>query len=79
MTVDSESGMNIRRFRALHNAGVTYAEIARECGCDWRTVRRRRCAPLTPAPCRGWSPRSWAWSTCGFVPRSRHSAASWRR
>ena len=31
--------MNIRRFRALHVAGATYAEIARECGVDWRTVR----------------------------------------
>src|SRR5687768_8973283 len=32
--------MNIRRFRALHEAGAGYAEIARECGCDWRTVRK---------------------------------------
>ncbi|WP_377453860.1 IS21 family transposase [Rhodococcoides fascians] len=32
--------MNIRRFKALHEAGATYADIARECGCDWRTVRR---------------------------------------
>lgn len=32
--------MNVRRFRALHVAGATYAEIARECGCDWRTVRK---------------------------------------
>src|SRR4051794_34758017 len=32
--------MNIRRFRALHEAGASYAEIARECGVDWRTVRK---------------------------------------
>lgn len=32
--------MNIRRFRALHAVGATYAEIARECGVDWRTVRK---------------------------------------
>ena len=32
--------MNIRRFRALHQAGATYAEIGRECGCDPRTVRK---------------------------------------
>ena len=32
--------MNIRRFRVLHAAGATYAEIARECGVDWRTVRK---------------------------------------
>jgi transposase len=40
MILDSESWMNIRRFRALHAAGACYAEIARECGCDWRTVRK---------------------------------------
>ena len=32
--------MNIRRFRTLHAAGATFAEIGRECGCDWRTVRK---------------------------------------
>ncbi|MGH3499583.1 MAG: IS21 family transposase [Nocardioidaceae bacterium] len=32
--------MNIRRFRALHEAGASYAEIARECGCDPRTVKK---------------------------------------
>jgi transposase len=40
MIVDSECWMNIRRFRALHQAGATYAEIGRECGCDPRTVRK---------------------------------------
>ncbi|WP_121259015.1 IS21 family transposase, partial [Nocardioides ferulae] len=32
--------MNIRRFRSLHAAGATYAEIGRECGVDWRTVKK---------------------------------------
>lgn len=33
--------MDIRRFRALHEAGaVTYAEIAAGTGCDWRTVKK---------------------------------------
>ena len=32
--------MNVRRFRALHAAGASYAEIARACGVDWRTVRK---------------------------------------
>ncbi len=32
--------MNIRRFRGLQAAGATYAEIARECSVDWRTVRK---------------------------------------
>src|SRR5215210_2203133 len=40
MILDSESWMNIRRFRALHDAGASYAEFAHECGCDWRTVRK---------------------------------------
>lgn len=40
MILDEESWMNIRRFRALHEAGATYAEIAAECGCDWRTVKK---------------------------------------
>ena len=40
MILDSESWMNVRRFRVLHAAGASYAEIARECGCDWRTVRK---------------------------------------
>lgn len=40
MILDAESWMNIRRFRALHDAGASYAEIGRECGCNWRTVRK---------------------------------------
>lgn len=32
--------MNIRRFRSLYAAGATYAEIGRECGVDWRTVKK---------------------------------------
>jgi transposase len=40
MILDLESWMNIRRFRALHDAGATFVEIGRECGCDWRTVRK---------------------------------------
>ncbi len=32
--------MNVRRFRVLHDAGASYVEIARECGVDWRTVRK---------------------------------------
>jgi transposase len=40
MILDAESWMNIRRFRALHEAGATYTEIASECGVDWRTVKK---------------------------------------
>src|SRR3954465_6043543 len=40
MILDPESWMNVRRFRALHEKGVPIAEIARECGHDWRTVKK---------------------------------------
>ncbi len=40
MILDTESWMNVRRFRALHVAGATYAEIGRECDVNWRTVRK---------------------------------------
>src|SRR5579875_3468009 len=40
MILDEVSWMNIRRFRALHEAGATFAEIAAEVGCDWRTVKK---------------------------------------
>jgi transposase len=40
MILDAESWMNIRRFRALRDAGATYTEIAAEVGCDWRTVKK---------------------------------------
>lgn len=32
--------MNIRRFKQLYATGRRYAEIGRECSCDWRTVRK---------------------------------------
>ena len=56
MILDLESWMNIRRFRVLHEAGATFAEIGRECGCDWRTVRKylaedaASVPPAAPAP-----------------------------
>jgi transposase len=50
MILDSESWMNIRRFRALHAAGATYAEIARDCGVDWRTVRKYLAEDSPSAP-----------------------------
>jgi transposase len=53
MILDTESWMNIRRFRALHDAGATYAEIAHECGCDWRTVRKYLAEDAGVAPPSG--------------------------
>src|SRR5438552_14670721 len=40
MIVDQETWMNVRRFRPLHEAGASYAQIAAECGCEWRTVKK---------------------------------------
>lgn len=62
MIVDSESWMNIRRFRALHAAGATYAEIARECEVDWRTVKKylaedAASVPPTAPPRAGSQPK----------------------
>ena len=44
--------MNIRRFRVLHETGSTYAEIARECGVDPRTVKKYLAADADVAPPR---------------------------
>lgn len=62
MILDGESWMNIRRFRALHAAGATFVEIGRECGCDWRTVKKYLAAeagsaPPAPPPRAGCQPR----------------------
>jgi transposase len=40
MILSQEHWMNLRAFRALADAGATWAEIARESGYDWRTVKR---------------------------------------
>ena len=53
MILDTESWMNIRRFRALHKAGATFAEIGRECGCDWRTVRKYLAEDVASVPPAG--------------------------
>ena len=42
--------MNVRRFRALNEKGVPLAVIARECGCDWRTVKKYLAVDADPVP-----------------------------
>jgi hypothetical protein len=56
MILDTESWMNIRRFRALHGAGASHVEITHECGLTgarsvsiWRRTlvwHRRRAVAL---------------------------------
>ena len=52
MILAPEDWMNIRRFRVLHETGSTYAEIARECRVDPRTVKKYRNADAGVAPPR---------------------------
>jgi transposase len=40
MLLRQEEWMELRRFKALKEAGATYAEIARATGRDWRTVKK---------------------------------------
>jgi transposase len=53
MILDAESWMNIRRFRSLHEAGASYAEIARECGVDPRMVKKYLAQEGVALPPRG--------------------------
>ena len=53
--------MDLRRFRALYEAGVSLSAIARETGHDWRTVKKyltlqRAVPPVAPSR-RGTQPR----------------------
>jgi hypothetical protein len=53
MLLDPERWLELRRFRALCESGATFAEIARETGLDWRTVKKYLEAdgpPTPPAP-----------------------------
>jgi transposase len=61
MILSQEQWMELRAFKALADAGATWAEIARETGYDWRTVKRYLSAEAgssPPAPAkRGPGPR----------------------
>ena len=50
MLLPQEEWMELRAYRALRAAGATWADIAREAGCDWRTAKKYLSdgAPSTP-------------------------------
>jgi hypothetical protein len=50
MILSQEQWMNLRAFKVLAETGATWAEIGRETGYDWRTVKRYLSddAPATP-------------------------------
>jgi transposase len=50
MILSQEQWMNLRAFKALADAGATWAEIARETGYDWRTVKRYLSTDAPAAP-----------------------------
>jgi transposase len=50
MLLSQEEWMDLRAYRALRAAGASWADIAREAGCDWRTAKKYLAseAPATP-------------------------------
>ena len=40
MLLSEEEWMDLRAYRSLRAAGATWAEVAREAGCDWRTAKK---------------------------------------
>jgi transposase len=83
MLLSEEEWMDLRAYRSLKAAGATWADIAREAGCDWRTARKylSEGAPPTPPRVTGrpkparlidpWAPTIDAWLTA--EPRLRAS------
>ena len=50
MILLQEQWMELRAFKALADAGATWAEIARETGYDWRTVKRYLSTEASSSP-----------------------------
>ena len=50
--LDEQRWLDVRRFRALHEAGASVSEIARETGLNWRTVKKYLAVDGGEAPSR---------------------------
>lgn len=59
MLLHQETWMNIRAFKKLRSEGANYVDIARETGCDWRTVKKYLAedAPVAPPVVKGRTTR----------------------
>lgn len=75
--------MELRAYRALRAAGATWADIAREAGCDWRTAKKYLAedAPATPPVVTGRAhpPRliePWAATIDGWLAKEPRLQAS---
>ncbi|MCX5529825.1 IS21 family transposase [Streptomyces sp. NBC_00006] len=55
MILHPERWMDLRRFRALHESGMSFSAIARETGLNWRTVKKYVNAPPPVVPPKGSS------------------------
>ncbi|MQB01883.1 MAG: IS21 family transposase, partial [Actinobacteria bacterium] len=56
--ITQEAWMNLRALKPLKDAGYSYAAIAAEAGCDWRTAKKylengRAALGYAPRPARG--------------------------
>jgi transposase len=50
MLLSEEEWMDLRAYSALRAAGATWADIAREAGCDWRTAKKYLSEGSPPTP-----------------------------
>ncbi len=50
MLLSEEEWMDLRAYSALRAAGATWADIAREAGCDWRTAKKYLSEASPPTP-----------------------------
>ncbi|WP_435840397.1 hypothetical protein [Streptomyces chartreusis] len=50
MVLEADRWLQLRRFRALRESGVSLSEIARETGLNWRTVKKYLDSDAPPEP-----------------------------
>ncbi|MFD6757289.1 IS21 family transposase [Micromonospora gifhornensis] len=76
MVLRSERWLELRRFRALHEAGLSISQIARETGMGRRTVRKYLAEDAPPAPPQ---PRPRAGGRVSVLSPFAHVIDAWLR